>query len=319
MDFGEWRRASVREDVEWGATTSTSSSATGEDCSPPGPSEEAAMSLSDYGRLVLETPDPLTKAKITHEACKRFAGAPNVDVGAGPPGLPEDPARPEVPPLVPPRLCPSPKASGLSLSAYMIHNLAHIELNAIDLAWDTVVTFSSSSLPQDFYLDFLRVADDESRHLRWCLQRLAELDSHYGAMPSHDLLWQACKHTRDDLVGRLVAIPMVQEARGLDAGPRLVNKLEGAGDSRSAAIVAKIAQEEKAHVAVGVYWFHYLCSRRGAGDGLSEEDRAAEFQRVAARYCEDMIRGPFDVEAREAVGLLTEWFFPLAKQRQSRG
>ncbi|QDZ23552.1 DUF455 domain-containing protein [Chloropicon primus] len=301
--FGDWRTAPVRDDVEWGeAGSAVGDLEVGDLELSPGD----GVSLSELGKRVLETTDVLEKAVLTHGAYKAFARS-RIPVGRA--RGPDQPGRPRLPRLVPPRECPSPKRSGLCLSSYMLHNLAHIELNAIDLAWDTVVSFSGLELPVDFYHDFLRVADDESRHLRWCLQRLEELDSFYGAMPAHDLLWQAGKATRADLLARLVAIPMVQEARGLDAGPRLVAKLRGAADSRSADIVEKIAFEERAHVAVGVYWFHYFCREKGV---LGEEAIAEEFQRIAASHARDMIRGPFDLETRELVGLPKDWFLPLA-------
>lgn len=112
---------------------------------------------------------------------------------------------------------------------------------------------------QAFYMDFARVADDESRHFGWCIQRLAELGHEYGDMPAHDLLWEGCRASAVDLSARLAIVPLSQEARGLDAGPRLVQRLVGLGDNRSAAIVRRIAEEERAHVAVGVQWFKRVC------------------------------------------------------------
>lgn len=221
--FVDWRRAEPRRDVVWGAgkksTTeptpgSSSSSSTSSSCFTENHDEDEddkldSLTLAECGKLVLETSDPKEKALLTHQAYLRFAASREGEVGVA--RGPEEPGRPALPKLVPPRDCPGPKQSGLSLSAYMIHNLAHIELNAVDLAWDTVVSFSSNGdLPREFFVDFLRVADDESRHLRWCLQRLKELGAEYGDLPSHGLLWSAGAATRHDLLARLVAIPMVQ-------------------------------------------------------------------------------------------------------------
>ncbi len=349
--FCGWRTNPIREDVFWGekqpttSTTSTTNTNGGKssrggdrgigalnaDADTHDASEDVVVasslldectSLAECGKKVLETADPLQKALLTHEAYKRFGGGgaarrkeeeEEEEEGLllkqlGSAVAPLEPARPKKPELVPPKLCPSPKKSGVPLSVYMIHNLAHIELNAIDLAWDTVVSFSERKLPASFYLDFLRIADDESRHLRWCLQRLSELDSFYGVIPAHNLLWEAGKATRTDLLARLVAIPMVQEARGLDAGPRLVNKLKGAGDPRSAGIVQQIALEERAHVAVGVYWFHYFCQI----EEIPEERIPEVFQEIATKYCKDMIRGPFETETRELVGLMATWYNVIA-------
>ncbi len=218
--FGEWRANPLREDVFWGEDGASSSSrpaslgGEGEGEAPLA----ATATLAACGKQVLETADPFRKALLTHEAQRAFSGllaeAEAEAERVGQADAPDEPARPEKPALVAPKLCPSPKASGLPLNVYMLHNLAHIELNAVDLAWDTIVSYSGARLPLPFYLDFLRVADDESRHLRWCLQRLAELGSSYGCLPSHNLLWEAGRATKRDLLGRLVAIPMVQEARG---------------------------------------------------------------------------------------------------------
>lgn len=103
-------------------------------------------------------------------------------------------------------------------------------------------------LPAGFFEDFARVADDESRHLGWCLQRLRELGHNYGDIPAHNRLWDAARSTAGDLADRLVIVPCVQEARGLDAGGRLGDRLASGGDRRSAEIVRRIAEEEKAHV-----------------------------------------------------------------------
>lgn len=141
--------------------------------------------------------------------------------------------------------------------------MAHIELNAIDLAWDTVVRFSTLTIDRQFFTDFTHVADDESRHLLWCLQRLGELGVAYGDMPAHDLLWQGAQASSEDVVARMAVVPMGQEARGLDAGGRLAERLVGLGDARSARIVARIAQEERAHVAVGALGWKWLYGSMG--------------------------------------------------------
>lgn len=206
---------------------------------------------------------------------------------------------------------PTPDKSPLPLPAHILHTLAHIELNAINLAWDSVVRFSSLSaaagghdeavLPPGFYSDFARIADDESRHLGWCLARLAELGHAYGDLPSHDQLWQGCAASAHDVADRLVVVPCVQEARGLDAGPRLVGRLIGAGDTRSAAIVRRIAEEEWAHVAVGAAWLRAVCAAR-------EVDAGDVFRDAVARHVPDGLKGPFDVHAREKIGLPRAWW-----------
>lgn len=148
-----------------------------------------------------------------------------------------------------------------------------------------------------------RVADDESRHLLWCLQRLQELGHGYGCMPAHNLLWEGAQLSRESLGARLAVVPMSQEARGLDAGPRLAARLIGLGDRRSAAIVARIAREESAHVAVGVAWFRALCHAEG-------HDPGARYRELMRALCPELLRPPFEARARADVGLPGEWYNP---------
>lgn len=196
----------------------------------------------------------------------------------------------------------SHKKLGVPLNVYMLHNLAHVELNAVDLAWDTVVRFSGcwDELGDEFFRDFVRVADDESRHFGWCQQRLNELGYSYGDMPAHNLLWRECEKSSGNVSARLAVIPMTQEARGLDAGPRLVQKLIGFGDHRTSEIVAKIAKEEVAHVAVGVFWFVTICEKLGRIPCTAFKDIIKEYNVE--------LKGPFNHSAREEAGIPREWY-----------
>ncbi|XP_010915602.1 uncharacterized protein [Elaeis guineensis] len=259
----------------------------------------SAASLAECAALVLSTPDPLAKSRLSHLAYSRWRrhGLP---VGVVRP--PDRPARPDRPILVSPKEIPAHKSLGLPLNSYMLHNLAHVELNAIDLAWDTVARFSPfhDALGDEFFSDFARVADDESRHFAWCSQRLAELGFRYGDMPAHNLLWRECEKSSGDVAARLAVIPLVQEARGLDAGPRLVQKLVGFGDHRTSNIVAKIAEEEVAHVAVGVYWFNLVCQKMGRIPCAAFKDLLNEY--------DVELKGPFNYSARDEAGIPRDWY-----------
>ncbi|KAL3509235.1 hypothetical protein ACH5RR_028636 [Cinchona calisaya] len=262
---------------------------------------DSCSSLAEMGAVVLSTADPLEKSKLSHLAYSRWCQE-GLPIGVFQP--PSKPARPEKPKLVSPKDIPSPKHSGLPLNAYMLHNLAHVELNAIDLAWDTVVRFSPhcEHLGKGFFADFAHVADDESRHFLWCLQRLAELGFSYGDMPAHNILWRECDKTSDNVAARLAVIPLVQEARGLDAGPRLVQKLIGFGDIRTSNIVAKIADEELAHVAVGLYWFLSVCQKMGRAPCSTFRDLLKEYNVE--------LKGPFNYSARDEAGIPRNWYDP---------
>ncbi|XP_024387509.1 uncharacterized protein [Physcomitrium patens] len=262
-------------------------------------SEKRDLSLAEWGAIVLGTADPVEKAVFTHHAYRLWC---NGELPLGVAEAPDSPARPNKPELVHPRKIPPPSGTILTPSAHALHNLAHIELNAIDLAWDTVVRFSGASeeLDRQFFADFVHVADDESRHFLWCSQRLAEMGFSYGDMPAHNLLMVDCQRTSGSVMSRLAIIPMMQEARGLDAGPRLFDRLMGNGDTRSASITKRIAEEEVGHVAVGVAWFIDVCRRLG----LNPADR---FQGLLKE--DDLeLRGPFNHSARILAGLPRDWY-----------
>ena len=284
--------------------------------------------LAECAELILRTPDPAMKAALSHRAYAAFIGDAKDDsrtekLALGLASPPDSPARPSRPELVPPHDVPSPKTCALGFSAAMMHNIAHIELNAIDLAWDTVARFSPlhvsrfrraangagadadggsfSGLPDQFFVDFAKVADDESRHLGWCLQRLREMGVSYGDISAHNVLWEGALSTIDSLDARLAVVPCMQEARGLDAGPRLVSKLRGRNDNRSADIIARISTEELAHVAVGVAWFREMCS-------VVSADPKTVFLRNIERHAPESLRGPFNHKRRIDAGLEPEWY-----------
>ncbi|KAL4573283.1 hypothetical protein LXL04_020083 [Taraxacum kok-saghyz] len=306
-----WRDSSLNHNRFWGRS--------GPEPKPPisqpiGPNDEnsqvdSATSLAEMGAMVLSTTDPLTKSRLSHLAYSRWR-RDKLPIGVCEP--PDRPARPPKPQLVSPREIPAPKNSDLPLNAYMLHNLAHVELNAIDLAWDTVVRFSpySDVLGDMFFSDFAHVADDESRHFAWCSQRLGELGFSYGDMPAHNLLWRECEKSSDDVVARLAVIPLVQEARGLDAGPRLVQKLIGFGDIKTSKIVAKIAEEEVAHVAVGVYWFVDVCQQMGRAP-------CPTFRELLKEYNVE-VKGPFNYTSRQEAGLPRDWYDPLKESKEDK-
>ncbi|XP_021828651.1 uncharacterized protein LOC110769060 [Prunus avium] len=297
-----WRESPLNENRFWGPKgpkpqplQSQPSSLNSDDS----PMVSSASSLAELGALVLSTSDPLAKSKLSHLAFSRWH-LENLPIGSCEP--PPRPARPLKPQLVSPKEIPAPKNSGLPLNAYMLHNLAHVELNAIDLAWDTVVRFSpfSETLGEGFFADFAHVADDESRHFAWCSQRLAELGFNYGDMPAHNLLWRECEKSSENVAARLAVIPLVQEARGLDAGPRLVQKLVGFGDLRTSDIVARIADEEVAHVAVGVHWFVDVCQKMDCTPSSAFKDLLKEYNVE--------LRGPFNYSARDEAGIPRDWY-----------
>jgi uncharacterized ferritin-like protein (DUF455 family) len=187
----------------------------------------------------------------------------------------------------------------------LLHAVAHIELNAIDLAWDIIARFSTGDLPREFFDDWLGVAAEEVEHFALLDARLAALGGEYGALPAHDGLWEAAAATAGDLLARLAVVPMVLEARGLDVTPEMIRRLERAGDPDSAAILERIYQDEIGHVAVGARWFELLCRRRGL-------DPAAAFHARVRRHFSGSLKPPFNHEARRRAGMSPDFYVPLA-------
>jgi uncharacterized ferritin-like protein (DUF455 family) len=267
--------------------------------------KDGPASLVEAALSVLLTESPEKKQALTHQAWAAYLSedstVPLHPSSSPHPEPPLYPARPDKPQLVKPKDVPAIGTTSLSFSGHMLHNLAHIELNAIDLAMDTVVRFAPLMLPPAFYQDFFRVADDEARHLGWCLSRMEEIGCRYGDMPAHDLLWEGLIMSSEDLDARLCIIPMGQEARGLDAGSRIAQRLTGHGDKRSAAIVSQIALEERAHVAVGVYWHRRVSEALGVAPEVA-------FRSNLSSLCPDLLKGPFNHSERELVGLSRAYY-----------
>jgi uncharacterized ferritin-like protein (DUF455 family) len=207
-----------------------------------------------------------------------------------PAGLPGRPAKPE---LVEPS---SLKRRGMQSEAgraVLLHALAHIEFNAINLALDAVWRFPS--MPPDFYLDWLKVAAEEAHHFSLLNARLAEFGHAYGDFPAHDGLWDMARRTRGDVLARMALVPRTLEARGLDASPPIRKRLAQAGDHASAAILDVILRDEIGHVLIGNRWFRHLCDSEAL-------DPHATYERMAEQYHAPKLRGPFNFEARRDAG-----------------
>lgn len=271
-------------------------------------SPDDAATLTGRACAVLAATDPADKVRLTHAAAaERRAGGLAALGDAWPPDRPGRPDRPE---LRPPRDMPARrKAGSLAGRVALLHALAHIELNAVDLAWDMVARFAGASeggslFPDAFFDDWVRVADDEARHFDLLSRRLGELGSGYGALPAHDGLWQAARDTAHDVAARLAVVPMVLEARGLDVTPAMIANLRRFGDDESADILRTIHDEEIDHVAAGRHWFEWVCARRGL-------EPVAAWQDLVTRHFKGGLKPPFNVESRTRAGFPPTFYDPL--------
>ncbi len=247
------------------------------------------MSLRSQALLPLTTICPDEKAALTRRI---DLGAP-ADAAAHlePTGC--IPGRPERPLLVPHTELKARSMRTVEGRAALIHALAHIELNAIDLALDIVWRFPD--LPEDFYRQWMGVAQEEALHFELLRDHLRSLGFDYGDFPAHNTLWEMAEKTRHDLLARLALVPRTLEARGLDASLPIKAKLTGAGDKRAGEILDIILRDEIGHVAVGNRWYRWLCAERGL-------DPLATYPQLAEQYGAPRPRGPFNLEARRAAG-----------------
>ncbi len=203
------------------------------------------------------------------------------------------PGRPARPRLVRPGAVASRGLGTPAGRIALVHAVAHIEFNAINLACDAVYRFRG--LPEEYYADWARVAADEARHFQMLQSRLADLGSSYGELDAHDGLWQMAVATAHDPLARMALVPRVLEARGLDVTPGMIGRLRGANDPATVACLEIILEEEVAHVAAGTRWFRFLCAQRTL-------DPEATFFALADALAPGAIRGPFNFAKRKAAG-----------------
>lgn len=261
-------------------------------------------SLTAAAHAVLTAADPVEKIRLTRAAAQAWANG-GLAVGALD-AVPDRPARPDIPHLVSPSAMPHRRLTrGVRGRVTLLHALAHIELNAIDLAWDIVARFAAQ-FPTAFAADWLKVAAEEAEHFALLAARLADLGAAYGDLPAHDGLWQSSQETAGDALARLAVIPMVHEARGLDVTPMMIGKLRAVEDEASAQVLERIYRDEIGHVAIGNRWFLWLAAERGL------DDPRAAWQSLVRQHFRGALKPPFNDAARSTAGFPGDWYAPLA-------
>lgn len=203
------------------------------------------------------------------------------------------PGRPPKPELVSPLSVRHRSMRTVEGRAALVHALAHIEFNAINLALDAIWRFAG--MPEAYYADWLKVAAEEALHFSLLAAHLQTLGYRYGDFPAHNSLWDMAEKTCGDVLARIALVPRTMEARGLDASPAVRAKLAQAGDQAAAEILDIILRDEIGHVAIGNRWFGWLCAKR-------ELDPISTYAALAAQYKAPPLRGPFNLAARKAAG-----------------
>ncbi|MBC7919327.1 MAG: ferritin-like domain-containing protein [Rhodoferax sp.] len=244
------------------------------------------------------TADPQTKLDLVHQLWEMVTNAPNsIPLHAAAP-LAQDiaPGRPALPTLVDPKDVPRRSPFTSEGHAALMHSIAHIEFNAINLALDAVWRFDR--MPDAFYLDWLRVAHEEAKHFGLLRDHLQYLGYVYGDFVAHDGLWTICESTRHDIAARMALVPRTLEARGLDATPMIQARLKKVGTANAqaaCAILDVILREEVGHVAIGNHWYRWLCER----DRL---DPRSHYLQVAGEHRAPRLKPPFNLDARRRAG-----------------
>lgn len=261
----------------------------------------ATTELRTEALRLLQVADPVAKAAAVRAL--DAAALPVAVDGAldEPPDLPGRPPRPR---LVPPKDVPTRSPFTPEGQRALLHAIAHIEFNAINLALDAVWRFAG--LPEAYYRDWWRVAAEEALHFTLLREHLVCLGADYGDFDAHDGLWTMARRTAHDLVARMALVPRTLEARGLDATPPLQAKFAKAGDTRAVEILGVILRDEIGHVAIGNRWYRFVCEREGL-------DPVALYPTLVERHAAPKLRPPFNDAARRAAGFSDREIADLTK------
>jgi uncharacterized ferritin-like protein (DUF455 family) len=248
----------------------------------------------EFAEAFFQLTDIDEKLALTHQAWQaRITG--DLTFTSDLPVLPIDLVKfPDRPELLAPRRMPRRKLTTADGVAAFFHAIAHVEFVAIYLAWDILYRFRG--MPEQFYQDWLRVADEEAQHFALIRTHLRGMRLDYGDLPAHSGLWDHAKDTADDLLGRLAMVPRCMEARGLDVTPVLIEKFRVLGDDASVAILTRILTDEVGHVQLGSFWFKFVCRQRGF-------DPEAKYRELIDQYyIGGKPKGPFNRELRKIAG-----------------
>jgi len=267
-------------------------------------------SLFDRAKCCLDCADPVEKVALTAQVfTELLAGELRLESDVAP--LPfTDAGRPDCPKLVAPRELPRRSLASHEGRVALLHAIAHIEFNAINLAWDAVYRFRG--LPPGYYHDWARVAAEEAYHFRLLSARLVELGSVYGELDAHNGLWAAAGRTAHDPLVRMALVPRVLEARGLDVTPGMIERLRAVDDNASIILLDIILRDEIGHVEIGTRWFHYLCAQR-------QLDPEQTFVSLLDEYMQGQVRPPFHYEARRRAGFSDSEMYRLEVMAKKTG
>ena len=250
-------------------------------------SDMLSLRTSVIGPLLAQ--DPIEKARGTLALSLDLPVDPQSEIPS-PVGIPGRPARPR---LVLPTAIKHASLKTIEGRAALLHSIAHIEFNAIDLALDIVWRFSG--MPAQFYRDWVSIAKEEALHFTLIRNHMLSLGFDYGDFDAHNALWEMAEKTKHDVLARVALVPRTLEARGLDASPAVKNKLVSVGDKKAGEILDVILKDEIGHVLAGNRWYRWLCRQRGL-------DPISAYADLTKKYDAPKLRPPFNFEARRLAG-----------------
>jgi len=249
--------------------------------------KESFTSVYEWALNVLKEPNPEKKVRLSIDTNTVDISLKNLSRRIP---TPTRPARPKFPLLLQPRDMPR-RSTGQKGRVAFVHALAHIELNAIDLAWDMILRFGPELGNTTFIIDWIKVAKDEAQHFQLLSRRLIDFGQSYGDLPAHDGLWEAAMKTSHDVLDRLAVIPMMLEARGIDTTPAAVNRIKSSNDMKTALVLEEIYHDEIEHLRIGVFWFEHICKAR-------ELDPIATWRYLVGHHLNSKPKMPLNVEGR---------------------
>lgn len=277
----------------------------------------SVKTLCDAALDVLGCDNARIKAEKSRAHAQAWRDGKITQIGNVATTLRDRPARPDKPELKHASQMPKRRKAGSAASKVaLLHAIAHIELNAIDLAWDIMARFSHYSdehvksaeafcVPITFFNDWVKVADDEAKLFLMLEDRLNDFDATYGDLPAHDGLWEASERTAEDFAARLAIVPMVLEARGLDVTPNMIAAMKRQNDLKTADMLKIIHDDEITHVRAGTVWFEHWCNHH-------DQDIEQYWQHLVQTYFNGRLKSPFNHPSREEAGMIRDWYEPLA-------
>lgn len=273
------------------------------------------ISVLDQACEILTCSDPSQKAKLALKMQANWEANNKDQIQKTLSSPPATPGRPKAPLLVPPKDVPRRRLGSKEGRGALLHAIAHIELNAIDLAADMMARFAQHNLiiqggdalqsQSRFISNWVKVCAEEAKHFNLLTARLEALGFSYGDFPAHNGLWDAAESTKTNIAARLAIAPMVLEARGLDVTPGMIKKLTVIGDMESANILKVIYEEEVEHVKIGASWFQRIAKQM-------QKEPVGLFHLLVEKHFKGRLKPPFNVQARTLAGLTEEYYLPLS-------